>query len=170
MVGAGFSLNTIPLPGVKSRFPTWRELVLSMFDELHPRNLNETQKETQARKDHFSGINALRLASEYEAAFDRRKLELLIRDRNPDSEHLPSPLHSLLLQLPWKDVFTTNYDTLLERTEVPGRAYQPVTTAVELTTTFSPRIVKLHGSFPSQTPFIITEEDYRTYLMFITQR
>ena len=92
-----------------------------------------------------------------------RKLELLIRTKNPDSEHLPSALHTLLLQLPWKDVFTTNYDTLLERTEVPGRAYQPVTTSDDLTTTFSPRIVKLHGSFPSQTPFIITEEDYRTY-------
>jgi len=26
-----------------------------------------------------------------------------------------------------------------------------------------PRIVKLHGSFPSHSPFIITEEDYRTY-------
>lgn len=26
-----------------------------------------------------------------------------------------------------------------------------------------PRIIKLHGSFPSHRPFIITEEDYRTY-------
>lgn len=163
MVGAGFSLNTEPLPGVKSRFPTWRQLVWAMFDELYPTNPNETPADKQARREHFSVINALRLASEYEAAFGRRKLELLIKNRNPDSQHLPSPLHQLLLQLPWKDVFTTNYDTLLERTEVSGRAYQPVISANDLTTTFSPRIVKLHGSFPSQTPFIITEEDYRTY-------
>ena len=27
MVGAGFSLNSEPLPGVTSRFPTWRQLV-----------------------------------------------------------------------------------------------------------------------------------------------
>lgn len=26
-----------------------------------------------------------------------------------------------------------------------------------------PRIIKLHGSFPSERPFIITEEDYRRY-------
>ena len=26
-----------------------------------------------------------------------------------------------------------------------------------------PRIVKLHGSFPSQRPFIVTDEDYRSY-------
>lgn len=163
MVGSGLSLNTEPLPGVKSRFPTWRQLIRVMFDELYPTNPNATPADKQARREHFNGINALRLASEYEAAFGRRKLELLIKKQNPDSEHLPSPLHQLLLQLPWKDVFTTNYDTLLERTEVSGRAYQPVISANDLTTTFSPRIVKLHGSFPSQTPFIITEEDYRTY-------
>ena len=163
MVGAGLSLNTEPRSGVKSRFPTWRQLVWAMHDELYPKSANETVAEKQERQDHFGGIDMLRLASEYEAAFGRCKLELLIKIQNPDSEHLPSPLHQLLLQLPWKDVFTTNYDTLLERTEVPGRAYQPVTTANDLTTAFSPRIVKLHGSLPSQTPFIITEEDYRTY-------
>ena len=62
-----------------------------------------------------------------------------------------------------EDVFTTNYDTLLERTEVTGRSYQPVTTIGDLTTAIAPRIIKLHGTLPSQTPFIITEEDYRTY-------
>jgi SIR2-like domain len=46
---------------------------------------------------------------------------------------------------------------------VPGRTYHPVTKAGELTTAFAPRIVKLHGSFPTQTPFIITEDDFRTY-------
>ena len=29
--------------------------------------------------------------------------------------------------------------------------------------TTHPRIVKLHGSLPSQFPLIVTEEDYRTY-------
>ena len=160
MVGAGFSLNSTPSPGVNTRFPTWRQLSRSMFDEIYPRLSNETEEE---REERFARSNALRLASEYEAAFDRRKLGSLIRAKIPDSDHQPGDMHSLLLQLPWKDVFTTNYDTLLERTEVPGRAYQPVMTVNDLTSAFSPRIIKLHGSFPSQTPFIITEEDYRTY-------
>jgi len=163
MVGAGFSLNTEPLPGVTTRFPTWRHLVRVMFDELHPVQSGETSEQAAAREERFNSANALRIASEYEAAFDRRKLNLLICAQNPDSDHLPGKLHHLLLQLPWADVFTTNYDTLLERTEVPGRTYQPVIKASELTTAFPPRIVKLHGSFPSQTPFIISEEDYRTY-------
>lgn len=163
MIGAGFSLNAEPLAGVSTRFPTWRQLVRVMFDELHPSQPDETPDQEKVREKRFNSSNSLRIAGEYEASFDRRKLDLLIRKQNPDSDHQPGRLHHLLLQLPWADVFTTNYDTLLERTEIPGRTYQPVTKASELTTAFAPRIVKLHGSFPSQTPFIISEEDYRTY-------
>ncbi len=60
-------------------------------------------------------------------------------------------------------MFTTNYDTLLERTYVPGRSYKCVQTVNDLATSESPRIIKLHGSLSSNTSFIITEEDYRTY-------
>lgn len=134
-----------------------------MFQELHPPLLGETAEQGRARDERFKSANALRLASEYEAAFGRRKLDLLILSQNPDADHQPGSLHRMLMELPWSDVFTTNYDTLLERTEVPGRSYQPVIKASELTTAFAPRIVKLHGSFPSQTPFIITDDDYRTF-------
>jgi hypothetical protein len=134
-----------------------------MFQELHPAEPGETPDQVRARDEKFKSANALRIASEYEAAFGRRKLDLLIQCQNPDADHQPSSLHRMLMELPWSDVFTTNYDTLLERAEVPGRSYQPVTKASELTTAFAPRIVKLHGSFPSQTPFIITEDDYRTF-------
>lgn len=160
MVGAGFSLNSKPLPSASTHFPTWKQLSRSMFDEIYPRLPNESEKQREQR---FAHSNALRLASEYEAAFDRSKLESLICSMIPDSDHQPGDMHKLLLQLPWKDVFTTNYDTLLERTAVPGRAYEAVAAVKDLTNAFSPRIIKLHGSFPSQTPFIVTEEDYRTY-------
>ena len=50
-----------------------------------------------------------------EAAFGRPALDQMLRDAIPDLEHEPSPLHAELLDLPWSDVFTTNYDTLLER-------------------------------------------------------
>jgi hypothetical protein len=36
VVGAGFSLNAESLPGVHTQFPTWRDLALTMFSELHP--------------------------------------------------------------------------------------------------------------------------------------
>ena len=163
MVGAGFSRNARALPGIRSRFPTWRELVRVMYDALNPELPNESIKNKEDREKHFNGTSALRIASEYEAAFGREKLERLIREQNPDLDFLPSDLHRTLLELPWSDVFTTNYDTLLERSEILSRNYQTVTKSEELPSSFPPRIVKLHGSFPSQTPFTITEEDYRTY-------
>ena len=63
------------------------------------------------------------------------------------------------------DVFTTNWDTLLEKASrrVFDRTYDPVLCSADLATTVAPRIVKLHGSFPSSRPFVVTEEDYRTY-------
>ena len=163
MVGAGLSLNSKPSPGVSTTFPTWSELAHAMFDEMYPPQSDETAEQKAERERLFNSSNPLRLASEYEAAFERRNLESFLLKKIPNSDHQPGNIHTLLLQLPWKDVFTTNYDTLLERTGVPGRAYQTVTTPKDLTNSFSPRIIKLHGSFPSQTPFIITEEDYRTY-------
>jgi hypothetical protein len=163
MVGAGLSLNAEALPGASKGFPTWSQLVRAMLDALNPPPRGETREQARRREARFCNASPLRVASEYEAAFGPRKLEILIREQNSDAVHQPGILHQLLLKLPWADVFTTNYDTLLERTEVPGRSYHAVTKAGELTTAFAPRIVKLHGSFPSQTPFIITEEHYRTY-------
>lgn len=54
---------------------------------------------------------------------------------------------------------------MLERAceTVVERRYQVVVSAKDIPGTQKPRIVKLHGSFPSQRPFVITEEDYRTY-------
>ncbi|NQT92849.1 MAG: SIR2 family protein, partial [Lentisphaerae bacterium] len=82
-----------------------------------------------------------------------------------DEDYRPGPLHRILLSLPWSDVFTTNYDTLLERarTSVHERNYELIQTVQDIPHRMKPRIVKLHGSFPSHRPFIITEEDYRTY-------
>ena len=70
-------------------------------------------------------------------------------------------------ELPWRDVFTTNYDTLLERAadKVSKRRYNVVVNQEDLVNSNdAPRILKLHGSFPSQRPFIITEEDYSCLL------
>ncbi|WP_084596150.1 SIR2 family NAD-dependent protein deacylase [Pseudomonas massiliensis] len=163
MIGAGFSLNSQALPGVTSRFPTWNQLVNKMFDELYPLQAGMTDAEKKNRKERFQSENYLRLASKYEAAFGYARLDKLIRDMNPDNDHLPGTLHKKLLELPWNDVFTTNYDTLLERTEVLERTYQTVSNAAELPGTLSPRIFKLHGSFSRTERLVIAEEHYRTY-------
>jgi hypothetical protein len=156
MIGAGFSLNANKITQNSSRFLLWPELVREMKSDLYPYENIEINTATS---------ESLKLASEYELVFGRQALDELILRALPDQNYVPGELHKLLLTLPWSDVYTTNYDTLLERTRIHihDRKYDLVLTSADLPTTSKPRIVKLHGSFPSNRPFIITEEDYRTY-------
>ena len=131
-----------------------------MESQLYPRGKNTDDQAACGRRPARSPE---RIASEYEVTFGRAALDDLIRKRIPDSGHEPGLTHERLLRLPWRDVFTTNYDTLLERTSVTGRSYHPVTKVEELTRATPPRIIKLHGSFRTGTRLIATEEDYRTY-------
>ncbi|WP_168341174.1 SIR2 family NAD-dependent protein deacylase [Rhizobium laguerreae] len=107
----------------------------------------------------------MKLAEEYRAALGETALDAMIRRLVTDDQWLPSELHSQLLSLPWADVLTTNWDTLLERTSLddPDRSYDVVRTVSDIARTRAPRIVKLHGSLPSHKPFIFTAEDFRTY-------
>jgi len=82
MVGAGFSLNAEPLPGVRRQFPKWQDLSRAMIDELHPSEPAEARAK-------LSNADPLRIASQYEAAFDKRKLDLFIRAQIPDSDYAP---------------------------------------------------------------------------------
>jgi len=130
MVGAGFSLNAIPKVGTTTPFPMWRELVRAMFDQLHP--FVPGVSNAQELNDSFNRSNWLRVASEFEAAFGATKLDHLIRTQIPDASYIPGSLHEKLMKLPWIDVFTTNYDTLLERTPVIGRVYTPISIPTQL--------------------------------------
>lgn len=152
MVGAGFSKNAIRNSTMSKPFLSWNELADVFYERLHSGRPNPT--------DHY--LNPLKLADEVCAAFGRPALEKLMQVSLPDLDYSPSELHRDLLELPWNDVFTTNYDTLLERTKVSQR-YDIVLNKNDLVFSQRPRIVKLHGSFPSHRPFVITEEDYRKY-------
>lgn len=154
MVGAGFSRNADPLSPGMSLFPLWRELTRAMATDLYPLSVD-----ANANKD------TLRLATEYESVFGRDALNSLIVKGVPDTDYKPGLLHRMLVSLPWSDIFTTNYDTLLERTlpDIFDRKYEIVLTPSDLPARVKPRIIKLHGSFPSHQPFIATQEDFRTY-------
>ena len=93
MVGAGFSLNARPSPGIDTGFPTWRKLARAMFDEVYPPG----DRAIRDREELFNRSNPLRVASEYEAAFKRQKLESFLRAHVPDSGHQPGPMHDLTI-------------------------------------------------------------------------
>lgn len=155
MVGAGFSRNAEPVSSASAPFPSWQELGDHFFKKL----CGKYPSQSESRY-----LSVLKLAEQVEVKFGRCMLNKLLRDAIPDLKYEPSPLHNKLLNLPWKDVFTTNYDTLLERARMSVilENYSVVAKEEDLLHQNQPRIVKLHGSFPSP-PFIITEEDYRRY-------
>jgi hypothetical protein len=150
MVGAGFSKNA------GNEFPDWNQLGDLFYQKAYGVKPDPVNKKY---------MNVLQLAEEVQAAIGRPALENLLRSSIPDMNIEPSALHVELLELPWVDVFTTNYDTLIERAsaKVVTRRYEPVVNKEDIPYAIKPRIVKLHGSFPSERPFIITEEDYRRY-------
>lgn len=155
MVGAGFSKNADR--DIDTSMKDWMELGKVFYRKLYG------QEPTDRDLIYNSPI---KLASMIEASFGRAILDKLIQDSLPDGRVYPNYLYREMLNLPWHDIFTTNYDSLLERTwSVDGakRHYNLVTNKETLIYTQSPRIIKLHGSFPNIHPYIITEEDYRTY-------
>ncbi|MDQ8206963.1 SIR2 family protein [Coraliomargarita sp. SDUM461003] len=155
MVGAGFSKNAKPNSTSCTKFPDWTELGDLFYEKVHGEMPGDSRKY----------MNVLKLADEVQAALGRPVLDQLLRNVIPDLDYEPSALHTKLLELPWADIFTTNYDTLLERAAVSisSQRFDVVVNKEDLVYSEQPRIIKLHGSFPSERPFIITEEDYRRY-------
>lgn len=166
MIGAGFSRNAERVYPNVPLFPLWAEIAGQMFDKLYPvNNFSSKEDYEQQKSKMLSGSLVLRLASEYKVTFGPSALDDLLIETIPDNSYQPGQLHRLILSLPWSDVFTTNYDTLLERTQpfIHERKYDVIRTIQEIPGRMKPRIVKLHGSFPAHRPFILTEDDFRTY-------
>lgn len=160
LVGSGFSRNALKRwPGVED-IPTWAELGLAL-----ERSLSDGSGGRAGSVENEVPKDPLKLAQEYDDSFGRSALHRFIREQVRDTEFEPGQLHRRLLELPWRDVFTTNWDTLLERcaAEQVRRGYSVLERTRELPLELPPRIVKLHGSLPHGYPLISTEEDYRTY-------
>lgn len=162
-IGAGFSRNSKPLGATTKQYPLWEELAENIIAKLYP---NDSQDERIKRKAkcHVPSY-IMQVSQEYEEMFSRKELDNLIEETIPDNLYEPNQLYEQLFALPFKDIFTTNYDTLLERasSKIYGNPYKIISTADDLSGACSPRIIKLHGSFPNIKPYILTEEDYRTY-------
>ena len=152
MIGAGFSRFADRIADTTPLAPLWPDFHKAMLEELlYPKE--------------GGPFDPLALAEEYGAALGDSALENLIRSKIRDTERNPGEIHRRLLSLPWMDVLTTNWDTLLERSAEsnPDISFDVVRVPLDITRTKSPRIVKLHGSLPSHSPLIFTEEDFRTY-------
>lgn len=128
----------------------------------------EKTRKHKPKKSDLAYANVLRLAEDVENMYGKVELTNLIRDSINDDKLLPSDMHLRLLALPWKDVYTTNYDTLLERSalrlnEQGRRLYSVIRYDEVIGMETPPFLMKLHGDINEPQSIIISEEDYRTY-------
>ena len=150
-VGAGFSKNATILPGGKSP-ADWNELGDLFVEKARGHKASTSEREY---------ANVLRLAEEVECVCGRGELVSLILDAVNDDKLEPSDLYVELLSFPWKDVFTTNYDTLLERSarklnDTGLRAYSLIRNNQEIGMNTQPFLMKLHGDIKDLDSIIIT--------------
>lgn len=153
MVGAGFSRCSASHVGGTKKLPLWFDFAKKLARQLDENN------------EDLANADQLRLAEEYRAFFGQAALNALIKSEIQDDAWTPGVLHSRLLSLPWSEVMTTNWDTLLERAaiNVHSRIYSVVSKQSDLSYARSPRIVKLHGSIGVTEKLVFAQEDYRRY-------
>ncbi|PFD40353.1 SIR2 family protein [Bacillus cereus] len=152
MVGAGFSLNAEKIEESMEGMAVWNDLKRRLIQDLsHHKDIE--------KKD------VLEIGQIYVKEYGRSSLDEILKKAIPDDNYEPNELHNNLLKLPWTDIYTTNYDTLLERAKkhVYERNYQVIYDISDIPSSVPPRIIKLHGSFPANRPFVFTANDYKEY-------
>ncbi|WP_349779568.1 SIR2 family protein [Xanthomonas sp. WHRI 7065] len=149
MVGAGFGRSAAKTGDPNRKLPLWADLSKILASQLHTSPYGDP----------------LRLAEEYEAYFGRQSLNDLLRREIDDQRWEPGDLYREILKLPWTEILTTNWDTLLERAsmKVSSPVYSIVTRQEQLSSSRSPRIVKLHGTLGITDSLVFTQEDYRKF-------
>lgn len=153
LVGAGVSRSGARLLSADTPLPPlWSDLANEMARELYGALAGNAPRDP------------LRLAEEFRSGLGDAALTDFLRRRIRDDAFEPGQIHRDLLDLPWSDVLTTNYDSLLERAAKDARhPYDLVLTENDLAHARGPRIIKLHGSLRDGAGVVISEEDYRTY-------
>lgn len=162
-VGTGFSLNAKPIDP-KIHLPLWPQVGIELkkeFERRDPSNIIDFE-------------DPIKLAGLFSAQYTHDELDNFLEKIINDVNFEPKQVHKKFVELNWNNIFTTNYDTLLERAdEETFNRYIKIKDDKEIPKAGKPRIVKLHGSFTDAKPYIMTEEDFRTYQqnheIFITE-
>lgn len=186
LVGAGFSKNA------SSKFPGWLELLEDMIvEQVYKEEFEEwkSKDNKEENKSDFAWKTAqkegyLEIVEKYINLNGMREaITFYIEDRfnevYKNGGNIDLNLHKNLLSLPWNNVYTTNYDHLLETaSNETGLDYKLVINSENLALSSNKRIIKLHGSLRSDEEieknefgfdkdlnkhYVIAKSDYETY-------
>ena len=162
IVGCGFSRNARRRDSKVAGPAEWKEFTNRFASELLGCDPNDIGKIGK----YCEGKTPLVLSHEYESVFGRSAMIDIVKDLIHDENLVPGDVHESFLRLGWSDIYTTNYDTLLERTlsSMPEAAYRIVLNTNQIVGSRDRRIVKLHGTWDGPiADWIVTDEDYRKY-------
>jgi hypothetical protein len=188
LVGAGFSKSA------DSKFPSWYELLTDLVKESYKIEYNEWKIQNPKSNEKIFIKNIIDretttgVVDRYISLSNKRQsIDVYIDKqfsslRNIKWSDQQLKIHKQLLELSWINIYTTNYDDLLEISNLrltgnEDKEWILVTHSKDLGSRPYRRIIKLHGTFvegklsylnypfdgDENCHYIITKEDYEKY-------
>jgi hypothetical protein len=113
-----------------------------------------------------------RVAQYYQMKFDSYGLRSFVRDKILRGTTAPTAVHTMIAELPFRNVITTNFDKLMERAFESAQKTPQVAlyklrgdkADVPLGTVNEPLLYKLHGTVEQLDTMIVTEDDVVEFL------
>ena len=150
--GAGLSRNAVRKDGGQDRPPSWFQLAQALLSDL------ESASDAKPLSD-----DLLRIADYHEAKFGRQALVNRVIELIDDDEYNPGIVHKSIVHLNFREIITTNYDTLIERAfEEQCISPQIVAKGSDLVRPRRPpRIFKMNGCLKiNPSSIVITGDDF----------
>lgn len=167
--GAGLSRNARRRDGGPSTIPVWQDLAERLLAEVGaaPDGPAEGRADEETReRQRGQVVDPLKAASYFEARYGRAALVDALAREIQDEDHLPGRVHERIVELNFREIITTNFDTLLERAfELHHLSPQVVTRGSDLVRRREPpRIIKMNGCLKiNPTGMVITSDDFLAY-------
>jgi hypothetical protein len=153
-VGAGISAAL----GV----PTWAEFIGRLGEDL-----GIASRDFLALSDDFRSLAEFYRLEE--GSLEELCSRMIEEWQVSDAALRRSPVHRLIVELDFPLVYTTNYDSLLERSyRLEGRSFNKIVTAKDIAASDPslPTIVKFHGDLEAPASLVLAETDYLRRLSF----